>query len=124
MVLKLHGVVKGRSMKILVIGGTGFIGRFVVAQLQKSGHAVMVFHRDKAPVSAAAAQIIGDRNNLRAHRETFGCEKFDLVIDFVLSSGRQARHLVETFRGIIPRLVVLSSMDVYRGWGVFYGFES
>jgi nucleoside-diphosphate-sugar epimerase len=32
-------------MRILLIGGNGFIGRFVVAALQQQGHAVAVFHR-------------------------------------------------------------------------------
>ena len=32
-------------MRILLIGGNGFIGRFVVAALKKRGHTVAVFHR-------------------------------------------------------------------------------
>ncbi len=46
-----------------------------------------------------------------------------MVIDFVLSSGRQAQQLMDTFRGIAGRVVALSSMDVYRAWGVFYSRE-
>jgi uncharacterized protein YbjT (DUF2867 family) len=32
-------------MKVLVIGGTMFIGRFLVAELLKAGHDVTVMHR-------------------------------------------------------------------------------
>ena len=30
---------------------------------------------------------------------------------------------MDTFRGIAGRVVALSSMDVYRAWGVFYNME-
>jgi nucleoside-diphosphate-sugar epimerase len=110
-------------MKILAIGGTGFIGPFVIQQLQQQGHKVTVLHRGKCAAPASGKEIIGNRNRLNEHRETLAREKFDIVIDFVLSSQRQARQLVETLRGITPRVVVLSSMDTYRAWGVLSGTE-
>lgn len=111
-------------MKILLIGGNGFIGSFTARQLQKAGDSVTVFHRGNAPAPHGAVQIIGDRNRLADFRALFAQEKFDVVIDFVLSSARQTRQLMDTLRGITARVVVLSSMDVYRAWGVFYGFET
>jgi nucleoside-diphosphate-sugar epimerase len=111
-------------MKILLIGGTGFIGPFVVQHLQQSGHEITVFHRGNRSVPAGVQQIIGDRNRLPEYREQFAREEFDTVIDFVLSSGPQATQLLDTFRGIAGRVIALSSMDVYRAWGVFYGFET
>jgi nucleoside-diphosphate-sugar epimerase len=110
-------------MKILAIGGTGFIGPFAIRRLQEAGHSVTVFHRGTAAAPEGTAQIIGDRNHLIDYRDALGREKFDLVIDFILSSERQARQFMETFRGITGRAVVLSSMDVYRAWGLFYGLE-
>lgn len=110
-------------MKILIIGGTGFIGPHVIRHLQADGHEVTVFHRGNRVLPSGVRQIIGDRNRLNEFRELFACEKFDVVIDFVLSSERQARDLMQTLRGITQRVVALSSMDVYRAWGVFYGLE-
>jgi nucleoside-diphosphate-sugar epimerase len=110
-------------MKILAIGGTGFIGPSTVAQLQQGGHSVTVFHRGKAKTPLDANDLIGDRRQLDQHRATFAREKFDVIVDFILSSERQARQLMDTFRGIAGRVVALSSMDVYRAWGVFYGLE-
>jgi nucleoside-diphosphate-sugar epimerase len=110
-------------MKFLIIGGTGFMGPSTAAQLQQAGHGVTVFHRGKTNLRHGAKQIIGDRQRLGEYREAFAREKFDVVIDFILSSERQARLLMETFRGITRRIVALSSMDVYRAWGVFYGLE-
>lgn len=110
-------------MKLLLIGGTGFMGPSTTAQLQQAGHSVTVFHRGQAPAPLGTAEIIGDHLDLSQHRAAFARAKFDVVIDFILSSERQARLLMETFRGITSRVVALSSMDVYRAWGVFYGLD-
>lgn len=110
-------------MKILAIGATGFIGPFVIQRLQQAGHSVTVFHRGRTPAPTGVTEIIGDRNDLAGHRVTLAGGQFDLVIDFVLSSERQARQLMETLRGITSRLIVLSSMDTYRAWGVHLGQE-
>jgi nucleoside-diphosphate-sugar epimerase len=110
-------------MKILLIGGVGFIGGFTIRRLQQAGHSVSVFHRGNTPVPEGLPQILGDRNRLDHFREQIAREQFDVVIDFVVSSARQARQLMETLRGITGRVVVLSSMDVYRAWGVFYSLE-
>ena len=111
-------------MKILLIGGTGFIGPFVAEQLQQKGHQVTVFHRGRTKLPEHTEEILGDRNFLQDHQPEFRQQKFDVVIDFVLSSARQALQLMDTFRSIASRVVGLSSMDVYRAIGVFYGLES
>src|SRR5258707_6105177 len=110
-------------MKILLIGGSGFIGHYTPQQLQQSGHHVTIFHRGNTRLPQGAEEILGDRQFLLDHQPEFRRQKFDVVVDFVLSSGRQAQQLMDTFRGIAGRVVALSSMDVYRAMGVFYGFE-
>jgi len=52
-----------------------------------------------------------------------GARVLIFVLDFILSSDRQAKQLMDSFHGIARRVVALSSMDVYRAWGVFYGLE-
>ncbi len=110
-------------MKILLIGGSGFIGQFAAQQLQQSGHLITIFHRGKTAAPHRTEEIFGDRQFLQDHQPEFRRQKFDVVVDFVLSSGRQAQQLMDTFRGIAGRAVALSSMDVYRAWGVFYKTE-
>jgi len=110
-------------VKILLIGGSGFIGQFAAQQLQQSGHQVTIFHRGKTRAPEGTEEILGDHNFLQDHQPEFRRQKFDVVVDFVLSSGRQAQQLMDTFRGITGRVVGLSSMDVYRAWGVFYNME-
>jgi nucleoside-diphosphate-sugar epimerase len=105
-------------MKILIIGGTGFIGPHVVRELDRMGHSVSIFHRGSTPTDLPAESILGDRRDLAAIRP-----KADVVVDLILSSGVQAKSLMETFRGIARRVVAASSIDVYRACGVLHGSE-
>jgi len=105
-------------MKVLAIGGTGFIGQFAIPSLQEAGHEVTVFHRGGTRAPAGAREIIGDRKDMSSHRAAFARENFDVVIDFIVSSERDAKALIQTFSGLTRRVIALSSMDVYRAMGV------
>jgi nucleoside-diphosphate-sugar epimerase len=111
-------------VKILLIGGSGFIGPNTVTPLEKSGHRITIFHRGKTSAPEGTEEILGDRQFLQDHQPEFRRQSFDVDVDFVLSSGRQAQQLMDAFRGIAGRVVALSSMDVYRAWGVFYNMEA
>jgi NAD dependent epimerase/dehydratase family enzyme len=75
-------------MKILVIGGTGFIGTHLVRLLSQMGHSVSIFHRGNTRGLLPAESILGDCPDLAAL-----CPKVDVVIDLILSSGAQAQAL-------------------------------
>ena len=111
-------------MRILLIGGNGFIGRFTVAALVRQGHALAVFHRGTAAVPAGVEDLRGDRNQLSASARELTRFAPDVVIDLVVSSGTQAEELMNIFRGATRRVIMLSSMDVYRAVGVSNGTES
>jgi nucleoside-diphosphate-sugar epimerase len=112
-------------MKTLVIGGSGFIGPPLIRELQRLGHTVAVFHRGTSPtpLPAGIAHILGDRNQLGVHQTEIRRFGPDIVIDLILSSGAQAKVLMEAMRGIARRVVAASSMDVYRACGVLHGSE-
>jgi nucleoside-diphosphate-sugar epimerase len=110
-------------MRILLIGGNGFIGRLAVAALKQQGHALAVFHRGTTSVPSGVAEIRGDRNQLKSSTQELKRFAPDVVIDLVISSGPQAEELMNTFRGATQRVVMLSSMDVYRAVGIFHGTE-
>jgi len=111
-------------MKVLLIGGNGFIGSPLVAQLRSFGHELAILHRGRGnPVSAGILHIQGDRNRLPDHQYELRRFSPDVIIDLILSSGEQARQLISIARGLARRVVAISSMDVYRAWGVLQGTE-
>ena len=112
-------------MKVLIIGGTGFIGPSVIKALVEQGHEVTVFHRGaaKTALPQSVRRMHGDRNHLPAYRSTFEQLAPDVVLDFILSDDRQATALMETFRGLTGRVIAISSQDVYRAYGVLLGRE-
>ena len=111
-------------MRILLIGGNGFIGRFAVAALKQQGHALAVFHRGTTATSPGVDEIRGSRHQLNASAEELKRFAPDVVIDLIISSGPQAEELMNTFRGATRRVVMLSSIDVYRAIAVSQGTES
>jgi len=111
-------------MRILLIGGNGFIGQFTVAALKQQGHALAVFHRGTTAAPLGVDEIRGDRHQLNASAQELRRFAPDVVIDLVMSSGPQAKELMNIFRGTARRMVMLSSMDVYRAIGVSHGTES
>jgi nucleoside-diphosphate-sugar epimerase len=111
-------------MRVLLIGGNGFIGRCVVAALKQQGHALAVFHRGTTATPAGVDEIRGDRNQLNTSAQELKRFAPDVVIDLVISSGPQAAELMNIFRGATRRVVMLSSIDVYRAVGVSNGTET
>ena len=113
-------------MKILVIGGTNFIGPHVVRRLASMGHEVSVFHRGhtQAELPQGVNQILGDRARLTDFRPQFEQVAPDVVLDMILLNEQHAQTTMDTFRGIVERVVAVSSMDVYRAYGIIRGLES
>ncbi|MBX3157630.1 MAG: NAD-dependent epimerase/dehydratase family protein [Deltaproteobacteria bacterium] len=109
-------------MRVLLIGGSGFIGPHVAAELAKQGHELAIFHRGRVAIPHHRS-IHGERSRLAASRDAIAAFAPDVVVDLITSSERHATDLIATMRGITRRLVVLSSMDVYRACGVLHGFE-
>lgn len=109
-------------MRVVVIGGTGFIGAHVVAHLALQ-HQVLVVHRGRhdAPLPASVERIHGDRDRLAEHAAEFRRHPPDVVLDMIAGDERQARAVVDAFRGIARRLVTASSMDVYRSYEIALG---
>lgn len=110
-------------MRMLVLGGTGFLGVPLVRQLQSAGHEVAVFHRGR-DCPDPEGHFHGDRRELLAYTPAFARFNPQVVIDTIAGSAIAAQRTMAAVRGQNRRVVFISSMDVYRAWGVFHGSES
>lgn len=113
-------------MRILIIGGTRFMGPYIVKNLHAAGHEVSIFHRGQASIelSGGVGEILGDRDQLAQHADALRKLAPEVVLDMVVWHEEHARDLMETFAGVARRVVVVSSQDVYRAFGRVNGHES
>src|SRR6185503_8278026 len=76
--------IRNRLMKVLVIGGTMFIGRLLVAELLKAGHEVTVMHRKpKHDLGKRVQNLTADRNDPESVRQALHFTGFQVVFDNV-----------------------------------------
>jgi len=113
-------------MRVLVLGGTRFIGPPVVTQLHEAGHDVTRFHRGRTHAHGlpAVPHVSGDRAHRRDFRATFAPLAPDVVLDMAPATEADARTVMDTVGGIAGRVVAISSGDVYRAFGVLMEEET
>jgi 2'-hydroxyisoflavone reductase len=100
-------------MRLLVLGGTVFLGRHVVAAALARGDDVTVFTRGVHPVPDGVEHRIGDRGG---DVSALDRGEWDAVID---TSGFEADHvgrLAERLGDRIGHYVFVSSCNVYPAW--------
>jgi 2'-hydroxyisoflavone reductase len=106
-------------MKVLVIGGTLFIGRPLVQALQKAGHEVWVMHRKaEHDLGKKVGNLVADRNDGAAVKRALEGTKFDVVFDNVYDwqRGTTAAQVEATVRAAgdqVKRYVYMSSVAAY-----------
>jgi 2'-hydroxyisoflavone reductase len=106
-------------MKVLIIGGTGFIGKLLVSELLKAGHDVTLLHRnDHHPFGKKVGSLVADRNNIESVRNAVGRTKFHAVYDLAYDweRGTTAAQVDATalfFDGKVNRYVFMSSVAAY-----------
>jgi len=103
-------------MRVLILGGTGQTGPFLVRRLYALGHEVTVFHRGQheAQLPAGVRHLHGDMANPpRELRQPAP----DVVVHMWALTQAHAAAFVDCFYGAAGRAVVISSCDVYRAFG-------
>ncbi|EDX85108.1 3-beta hydroxysteroid dehydrogenase/isomerase family [Synechococcus sp. PCC 7335] len=101
-------------MRVLVIGGTRFIGVYLTRQLVKQGHAVTLLNRGNHPAPVDEVEtIVCDRTDPEALKQALSDQSFDAIFD---NNGRELAHtkpLADLFKGKLKHLVYVSSAGVY-----------
>ena len=104
------------KLKILILGGTGFLGPHQIAYALKRGHEVTTFTRGKTvpkihtELFAQVEQLVGDREN---DLEALKNRKWDVVID---NSGRKTKWTEDSARLLVDQVghyMYTSSVSVF-----------
>ena len=99
-------------MRILILGGTVFLGRHLAAAALARGHAVTLFNRGKSgpELFPEAEHLRGDRTNDLSALEG---RNWDAVIDTCGYVPRVVRASAERLAGAVERYVFISTVSVY-----------
>ena len=102
-------------MKILVIGGTRYMGRMVVEELLERRDEVTIFSRGQTRPGwwEHVSHVEGDRTDPASFREGLGGKTFDAVIDTQAFEKAHVQMACETFEGRAGRYLVVSTGSVY-----------
>lgn len=103
-------------MKLLVLGGTLFVGRHFVEAALKSGHDLTLFNRGKSgtPPFPKLPTIHGDRALDLAR---LGEGPWDAVVDFCGYHSRHLRTACEYFQRRTRTYLFISSVSAYKARG-------
>ncbi len=110
-------------MKILVLGGTGTISRYIVSSLAKKGHDIILLNhheKDCSKWSNVRAEICDRKDYPRFVQTCRRLGPFDCVYDMITFTPEDAKSSVEAFKGLTKQLVFCSTVDVYSKQGVRY----
>lgn len=104
-------------MKILIIGGTIFLGKHIVKIAQERGHEVVLFNRGKHnhELFPGLEKIKGDR---LSDLNLLGGRTFDSVIDTCGYFPRAVRMSAGSLRNKARHYTFISSISVYREFDV------
>ena len=107
-------------MRVLVVGGTRFIGRHAVTELLRRGNEVTLFHRGKTPnpFGDRVTELLGDRLEPASVEEALRGRRFEGVVDIAYAwdartGAREIAHVVDALATPPERYVYLSSVSVY-----------
>jgi len=102
-------------MKVLVFGGTQFIGRHVVMKLLEANHNVTLLNRNKT-----APGLFPDLPSIKADREHDDLKNikelqqdWDAVIDLCAFYPKNVESLLETLKGHAGRYILCSTLSAY-----------
>src|SRR5579883_1880022 len=105
-------------MRVLILGGSGFIGSHVVRQLAINGHEVIVAHRGHSAIESGEriSELIFGRDKISEFGAQIRKIAPDVVVDMIPKTAQDFWSLLRVVAGVSRRLIVVSSVDVYRAY--------
>ncbi|MFD4483374.1 NAD-dependent epimerase/dehydratase family protein [Streptomyces sp. NPDC058471] len=110
-------------MRLLMLGGTQFVGRAVVEAALARGWEVTVFHRGSHEAPAGTVSLLGDRTAKGGLDALAASDaEWDVVVDTWSGAPRAVREAARLLAGRAGRYVYVSSVSVYQ-WPIAAGSD-
>ena len=104
-------------MRLLILGGSAFLGRAVASQALASGHEVTVFNRGRtAPDVTGVAVVRGDRESPADLERLAGHGPWDAVVDTSGYVPQTVGASVRALAGSAAAYVFMSTINVFKDW--------
>jgi len=102
-------------MRILILGGTQFIGRHIVEAFLAAGHTVSILTRGQTvdPLPDSVERLRGDRDAGDAGTAALIGRSWDACVDVSGYTGGQVRASAEYLRARVKHYVYISAVSVY-----------
>ena len=106
---------KAKPLKVLILGGTGFIGPHFVNALKDGGHSLTLFNRGQRDPDAdpGIEQLIGDRNG---QIDALKGRDWDAVIDNSAYTPKQVKLTADLLKGHVRQYILISSVAAYANF--------
>ncbi len=103
-------------MRLLVLGGTNFVGRAVVADALSRGAQVTVFNRGRSVPPRGVTLLRGDRDQ-PGGLAALADGEWDVAVDTWSAAPVAVRDAAQLLKGRVDRYAYISSRSVYAGLG-------
>jgi nucleoside-diphosphate-sugar epimerase len=102
--------------RVVVIGGSWFIGRALVEALLRRGYAITTVNRGRTPVSYSGPveRVFADRGRPDEFAKVLEKTQADYLIDVTAYEAVDTRTMVKAFSGRLKRALHVSTLSVYR----------
>lgn len=102
-------------MRVLILGGTQFVGRHIVEALLAAGHRVSILTRGKSPdeLPPEVERLRGDRDDGVRGLEALAGRSWDVCVDVSGYTPRQVRPSAEQLRTSVKHYLFVSAVSVY-----------
>jgi nucleoside-diphosphate-sugar epimerase len=105
--------------RILVIGGSGYLGALLVPALERAGHEVTVLSLEQQPLPTLARCLFGNRHDAALLRRLATEDRFDGIVDLIAYHAADVTGVVDAWRNAphrLSRYVLLSTLAAVAGF--------
>lgn len=111
------GSVQPKPQRILILGGTGFIGPYQVQYALDRKHQVTLFNRGRSnkELFPNVPRLLGDRNVAGGH-DALKSGTWDVVIDNPVRNPAWVRDAGQALRGRVGQYIIVSTISVFSDY--------